>query len=314
MRNTTSQSIEMQEIKTMVEKISKSMEESKQLSKEAKQMLYEAKLAREAHDAEMRQIKEKGSVEIQEIRQIMIRTAIASEKASKKHDAEMEKLRQADIRAQKEREESSKKFDAEMEKLRQADIRAQKEREESSKKFDAEMEKFRQMQEESSKKHDAEMAELHQLSKARDKALTRLETLFVGQWGKLMESLVKGDLIKLLQEKGIKVNRFHTETTADKRRTRYQFDIIAIDGAEMVVIEVKTTLNQEEAEYFVGKLKKFKELFPEYKDKTIYGAVAYLKVNQSADVWSQKKGLFVIRATGSSASIVNTGAFKPKAF
>ena len=172
------------------------------------------------------------------------------------------------------------------------------------------MEKLQQL----SKQNEIGLAELRQLSKARDKALTRLETLFVGQWGKLMESLVKGDLIKLLQEKGIEVNRFHTETTADKRRTRYQFDIIAIDGAEMVVVEVKTTLNQEEAEYFVGKLKKFKELFPEYKDKTIYGAVAYLKVNQSADIWSQKKGLFVIRATGSSASIVNTGSFKPKSF
>ena len=303
MRNTTSQSIEMQEIKTMVEEISKSMEESKQLSEEAKRMLYEAKLAREAHDAEMRQIKEKGSVEIQEIRQIMIRTAIASEKAGKKFDARMEKLEQADIRAQKEREESNKKFDARMEKL-------QRMQEESSKKHDAEMAEIRQL----SKQNEIGLAELRQLSKVRDKALTRLETLFVGQWGKLMESLVKGDLIKLLQEREIEVNRFHTETTADKRRTRYQFDIIAINGAEMVVVEVKTTLNQEEAEYFVGKLKKFKELFPEYKDKTIYGAVAYLKVNQSADIWSQKKGLFVIRATGSSASIVNTGSFKPKPF
>ena len=43
---------------------------------------------------------------------------------------------------------------------------------------------------------------------------------------------------------------------------------------------------------------------PEYGDKRAYGAVAYLKADEGSAVYAEK-GLFVIRATGSSASITN---------
>ena len=46
----------------------------------------------------------------------------------------------------------------------------------------------------------------------------------------------------------------------------------------------------------------------------IYGAVAYLKAEQESEVYAQRQGLFVIRATGSSASIINDTAFAPREF
>ena len=66
--------------------------------------------------------------------------------------------------------------------------------------------------------------------------------------------------------------------------------------------------------YFLTSLKDFKNYFPDYKSKTIYGAVAYLRSEAEAQLLSQKQGLFVIRATGDSASIINTKDFKPKDF
>jgi len=38
-----------------------------------------------------------------------------------------------------------------------------------------------------------------------DKKLNKLEQLFTSQWGKLVESLVEGDVIKILNERGIEV-------------------------------------------------------------------------------------------------------------
>ena len=48
---------------------------------------------------------------------------------------------------------------------------------------------------------------------------------------------------------------------------------------------------------------------PEYAGRRIYGAVAYLKAHQQSDVRAERLGLFVIRATGSSASITNREEF-----
>jgi hypothetical protein len=53
---------------------------------------------------------------------------------------------------------------------------------------------------------------------------------------------------------------------------------------------------------------------PEYKDKIIYGAVAFLTADGKSDRMAEKLGFFVIKATGSSSSIVNSPDFIPKAF
>ena len=50
--------------------------------------------------------------------------------------------------------------------------------------------------------------------KETDRHLKKLDELFNGQWGKLMESLVKVGLIKLLNQRNIEVQRFVVETEA----------------------------------------------------------------------------------------------------
>ena len=147
--------------------------------------------------------------------------------------------------------------------------------------------------------------------KDTDRRLKELDKFFKGQWGKLMESLVAGDLTLLLQQKGIKVERILTNIESPPKA---EFDIIAVNGREVVIVEVKTTLNVKDVEYFLKKLSKVKQYLPEYKDRTVYGAVAYLRKQTGVDTFSEKAGLFVIRATGNSASITNKENFKPKAF
>ena len=63
-----------------------------------------------------------------------------------------------------------------------------------------------------------------------------------------------------------------------------------------------------------GKRTEFQELMPEYTARRIYGAVAYLKAHQRSYVRAERLGLFVIRATGSSASITNRDGVMPRTF
>ncbi|MDD3135436.1 MAG: hypothetical protein PHF64_02935 [Methanoregula sp.] len=145
-----------------------------------------------------------------------------------------------------------------------------------------------------------------------DKKLNKLEYLFTSQWGKLVESLVEGDIITLLNQRGIEVTATIKRRAGCRDGINYEFDIIAINGNEIVIIEVKTTLRPGDIRDFLKKLKQAKNWMPEYSDKKIYGAVAFLTEDSGTSSLAERKGLFVIRATGDSASIVNRIDFVPQ--
>jgi len=147
-----------------------------------------------------------------------------------------------------------------------------------------------------------------------ERRMKKLDDLFTSQWGRLMESLVKGDLVKLLRERNVPVERTVQRAHGNYQGTSYEFDIIAVNGKEIVIVEVKTTMRPSDVKHFMGKLARAKTWLHEYRDKTIYGAMAFLEADADCDQMALKKGLFVIRATGSSASIINPPGFKPKAF
>ena len=80
-------------------------------------------------------------------------------------------------------------------------------------------------------------------------------------------------------------------------------------------MEVKTTLKVKDVDRFVESLKLFVAQAPAvYRGKRVYGAVAYLRADGSAHGYAERQGLFVIRATGSSASITNGDGFTPRTF
>ena len=163
-------------------------------------------------------------------------------------------------------------------------------------------------------KTDRQLQETAEQLQKTDRQLRKTDRLFNSQWGKLVESLVEGDLVKLLKEKGVAVKRTLKNMKREHGERQFEFDIIAINGPEIVVVEVKTTLTVRDVDYFMKKLQNFTDFAPEYQGKKIYGAVAYIKADQSSHINAERRGLFVIRAVGSSSSIINKEDFKPKAF
>ena len=124
-----------------------------------------------------------------------------------------------------------------------------------------------------------------------------------------------GDLVALLQAQGIAVSRTHTNVKDKWDGLHYGFDILAVNGEEVVVVvEVRTTLRAEDVTHFLEKLERFTEWVPEYKGRKILAAVAYLKADSTVRKHAERQGLYVIRATGSSASIINEPDFRPRVF
>ena len=55
-----------------------------------------------------------------------------------------------------------------------------------------------------------------------------------------MEALVKGDLVALLNRCGMEVELVSTNVERNYGGRRWKVDIVAVNGAELVAVEVKT--------------------------------------------------------------------------
>ena len=172
-------------------------------------------------------------------------------------------------------------------------------------------------------KKDVTPAELVDSQKKTDRQQQESDCPFNFEWGDLIESLVKGDLIESLV-KGDLVKLFSqrdmsAEGTSQRvekiyNQKQYQFDILVYNGEDIIVVEVKTILEVEDVKHFLDKLENFKKMFDEYREKKIYGAVAYIEADENSQTYAQNKKLFVIRGTGGSTSIINPMDFKPRIF
>ena len=164
------------------------------------------------------------------------------------------------------------------------------------------------------KKAAREWEEIRAETRETDRRLKEARDLFTSQWGRLMESLVEGDLVKLLQERGVEVEAVASRIRLSRDPKLREVDLFAVNGEEAVAVEVKTTLRPEHVTDFVELLGELPRLFGLYGARRLYGAVAYLKADEGTIRHAMRRGLLVIRATGSSASIVNEPDFEPRLF
>jgi hypothetical protein len=162
--------------------------------------------------------------------------------------------------------------------------------------------------------NDKNWLETDRMWKETDKRIKALNDLFTGQWGSLIESLVSGDLVRLLNERNIQVHDVSERREGCYQGTNYEFDLLARNNNELVIVEVKTTLRPPDVKHFLNKMQHVRTWLHEYKSYNIYGAMAYLKSQSGAANMAMNQGLLVIRATGNSARITNKPDFTPKQF
>ncbi len=150
--------------------------------------------------------------------------------------------------------------------------------------------------------------------KQSEKRIQKLENLFTTQWGKLVEALVEPGVVDLFKDYGIKITQCarRVEVKDNKGRIVAEYDLLLENSDEAVVVEVKTTVTQEDIDYLLEKLLHFKERSHRFKDYKIYGAIAGITYNKGIDRYAYKNGLFVLKSDGSMIKIANDEGFKPK--
>ena len=127
-----------------------------------------------------------------------------------------------------------------------------------------------------------------------DRQIQKVGSRFNERWGRFVESLVEGKLLELLRAWKIRVEQIFSNAKVSMKKKdgavqSQEFDIIAVNGTEVTALEVKTVLTPRKVNRFIEILKDFKSYFPDYKDKKLYAAVAFLKSEDKAEDFAEKK-------------------------
>ena len=158
---------------------------------------------------------------------------------------------------------------------------------------------------------DRRMQETDRRMQATDQRINKIVGDWGNSWGNLAESLTTAGLVKRFQEHGVNIERIienmHTRDT--------EFDLIGVNGKEVIVVEVKARLRVEDVPRYVKKLRSFTTYCPEYRDKVILGAMASFKSNIHPEVVRtvSDAGLFFIDISG-DVIIRNPKDFTPENF
>ena len=113
-----------------------------------------------------------------------------------------------------------------------------------------------------------------------------------------------------------KINFTLTPITRRKAGKTLEIDALLTNSHIVIPVEVKTTLNVKAVDEHIQKhLIPFKHFFPEYHNKIVYGAVAYIHVEENADRYAYKKGLYVLTFGDNDMVVIkNDKNFKPAEF
>ncbi len=135
-----------------------------------------------------------------------------------------------------------------------------------------------------------------------------------GQWGLFVENLVAPSCERLFTERGIPVHMVSRRVLKRKDGDTLEIDVLVVNLGHVVMVEVKSSLRVGDVKELLEDLRRFRHFFPEYADHQLHGAVAGMRIEEGADRFAYRQGLFVLAQTGDSMRILNDDAFEPKSW
>ncbi len=132
---------------------------------------------------------------------------------------------------------------------------------------------------------------------------------FFTEWDILIETLLQGGLVRLLEERGMEVKWRSGKVTLGDQES---LDLAAEVSTGIVGVRVREPLRLNE-------VRRFEKLMGELPDRawmargrSCYGAVACLEDEEDAAQYAAQRGMFVIRSTRKSLHMENGPDFRPR--
>jgi hypothetical protein len=133
-----------------------------------------------------------------------------------------------------------------------------------------------------------------------------------GKWGRFVENMVAPACETLFLNRGIPVHQVSQRVKKRLDGKTLEIDVLVTNENHVLVVEVKSSLGVEDVKELLDDLREFRQFFPEYNEKQVYGAVAGIEIEEGADKYAYRQGLFVLAQAGENVAILNSAEFQPK--
>jgi hypothetical protein len=204
----------------------------------------------------------------------------------------------------------------------------QEEMQEDRRSFKEEMREFREAMQADRKKSGEETHEFKD-SMASFKEEMRLENRefnkklgeIAHKQGRMAEDLVSPSICRILRE------TFHVPETYGcaanvrlkridpKNRGRIkEFDVVAECGDYVLVVETKSSPDSKDIPKLLKTIVVFREYWPEYKDRRVFGGLAMLYADKSLIRYASRKGILILAVGDELMDVMNEPGFKPTEF
>jgi hypothetical protein len=133
-----------------------------------------------------------------------------------------------------------------------------------------------------------------------------------GKWGRFVENMVAPACETIFLKRGIPVHQVSQRVKKRLEGQTLEIDILVTNEHHVLVVEVKSSLGVSDVKDLRADLTQFRQFFPEYAHKHLYGAVAGIEIEEGADKYAYRQGLFVLAQAGETVAILNNSDFQPK--
>jgi hypothetical protein len=133
-----------------------------------------------------------------------------------------------------------------------------------------------------------------------------------GKWGRFVENMVAPACETIFLKRGIPVHQVSQRVKKRLDGKTLEIDVLVTNENHVLIVEVKSSLGVNDIKEMIEDLREFRTFFPEYSQKQLYGAVAGIEIEEGADKYAYRQGLFVLTQAGETVSILNNSDFQPK--
>ncbi|MCU7241775.1 MAG: DUF3782 domain-containing protein [Microcystis aeruginosa WS75] len=156
---------------------------------------------------------------------------------------------------------------------------------------------------------------LKEQSLKTDRQITRLSKEIGnlgGKWGRFVENMVAPACETLFLNREIPVHQVSQRVRKRLDGKTLEIDVLVTNENHVLVVEVKSSLSVDDVKELIKNLTEFRQFFPEYNHKQLYGAVAGIEIEEGADKYAYRQGLFVLAQRGENVAILNDTEFQPQ--
>ena len=157
------------------------------------------------------------------------------------------------------------------------------------------------------KETDQLIKELSITQKETDKKLGRLGN----RLGEFVEEMVRPAVVRLFRERGIEVHQVMRNIEAFNDDDAIEVDLLVINQQQAIAVECKSHLSIDDVNEHLERLQKFKQLFTQFQNLKLMGAVAGMVMPDDVAKYAYRRGLFVLAQSGDSVLIRNDAKFTP---